>query len=143
MYAKRLLTTPVCVSRLDYQALFDTNEASAASTDQQTKQHSTHTPMDVIASGTCHCVAMWIDLEVLPDVHISYWADEGTRGTEECNFPPYLKTNVKFFEAQQLTDGSGGSGGGVVGTEVIAGSVINCTSELVLDSALINLHFEF
>lgn len=151
MYAKKLLTTPVCVARLDYQALFDTHSSDVitATVPEEPTRRCTQTSMPVIASGTCHCVAMWVDLEVSSETTIEYWATESCQDSEEvCNFPPYLKTNVKFFEAKQPTAAAtdsttGGGGNGVVGMVVAANSFIQCTTEFDVNSAMINFDFEF
>jgi hypothetical protein len=140
MYSKKLLTAPVCVVDLDYQqALFDPNM------DPETQSSLLYTnciPMPLIKSGVCHCVAMWVDYAVTPELDITYWADDANDGT--FNFPPYLKTNLKFFAAaSKEPDDLKNFAPSGFGVDVTAGNVINCAAEWHKDSALITLDYKF
>jgi hypothetical protein len=149
MYRKTLLTEPVCVTRMDYQALLDRHTPYDAALNQALE--TVQTELRLVQSGVCHCAAMWVDFEVTSETSITHWVDDGSSSSgNSCsqsgssfNFPPYLKTHVKFFAAGSGDDMKRFSSSAGVGRSVVGGDQISCTAEWRKDQAIIDLDFEF
>lgn len=136
MYGKILLAPPVCVTRLDYQSLIDTGAADA-----MTNLKFLSTRMTVSRKGKCHCVAVWVDYEVSPGNEITHWTDDSA-GDSGGNFPPHLKTNLKFFHVPTSVDARSVTSG-VGGRNVNVGDVITCSASVQHTEGGMDFNFDF
>ena len=76
-YEKKILTLPVNLMEFD----FDSTESKDSNDD------TVIAPF--ITSGKCHCIAVWVDYELVPGVNLESWRND--------DFPPYMKVSVWFF----------------------------------------------
>jgi hypothetical protein len=80
-YKKTLLAEPVCIAVLDY---------ASEATDEAGVLLSPIVSMPAtVTSGRCDCVVLWVDYVISDDNVLQFW--------DGSDFPPYVKTSVKFF----------------------------------------------
>jgi hypothetical protein len=85
-YRKRLLSTPMCILSLDYEA------------SEQLSISPVTTSCPLITDGICDCIAIWVDYDLLPGCSLSAW--------DGSDFPPWLKVFVRFLPERRLIDQS-------------------------------------
>ena len=83
-YDKKILTDPIPVMTIS----FNKNDP------EDIYDHTVIAPF--LKPGTCHCIATWVDYELVPDVQLECW--------DGSNFPPYLKASVWFLSKPALIE---------------------------------------
>ena len=94
-YRKRILSTPVCITEIDYNTCTLSGELS----DEQQKnilydnrkKYESVVPIVIAADGRCDCFALWIDYSLTSSIDLQHY-DESVK-----DFPHYFKLLLRFL----------------------------------------------